>query len=158
MQVKLVRQRFDGSTSYKIKSMEWCCASLKDNPLVSLSDEYCGTEEDDGDDAEAIPAATLRRVQTVGSYGDEWEQETYYKINFCPFCGEPVHVRIDSEEDVTEQFNSITRQRERLWAKCVQTDSKKKERELMEQVRGLDRKIEWFYSLADYTPPEGTPA
>lgn len=39
---------------------------------------------------------------------------------------------------------------EDLWKKCQRTDSKKKEAELIEQVRKLDNQINGFYLLDEW--------
>ena len=28
---------------------------------------------------------------------DEYEEDTYYKINYCPFCGEPIEISVVGE-------------------------------------------------------------
>ena len=54
------------------------------------------------------------------------------------------------EEDRTEEYLELKKQRDDLWKKCRRTDSKKKENELRKQVQELDGKIEWFYALSEY--------
>ena len=54
------------------------------------------------------------------------------------------------EIDVSDKYNELSKQREELWKKCQKTDSKKKESELREQVRKLDKQIDSFYWLDEW--------
>lgn len=52
--------------------------------------------------------------------------------------------------NVSDKYNELSKQREDLWKKCQRTDSKKKEAELIEQVRKLDNQINGFYLLDEW--------
>ena len=49
-----------------------------------------------------------------------------------------------------DKYNELSKQREDLWKKCQRTDSKKKEAELIEQVRKFDNQINGFYLLDEW--------
>lgn len=147
MKVELIKQIFNNNRGYKIKSIDWCCDKLKNNPVIDLYDEYC----EDNDD---VPEVMIRQTETITSFEDEWEQNTYYPIKVCPFCGKSIEIFLIKQEDVSEQYNNLKKQRDELWEKCRKTDSKKKEQELRKQIQEIDEKIEWFYYLHNYKRSE----
>lgn len=151
MKIELIKQFFDdGDCSYKYKPIEWCCDEIESNPLINLVHEYTYRNNSFDDDNTLKPSFTLVHSETISSWGDEWEEDTYYKINFCPFCGKPIELVVIGEEDASEIFAKLRNQRDIMWKKHNKTDSKKKERELGEIVRDLDNKINYFYSLSEY--------
>ncbi len=153
MKIELIRQRFNGSRGYKYKQFAYCCDKIKDNPRIMFSDEVeldINNLDDCLDDECTFPAFTIWHSETVVSWGDEWENDYYYKINHCPFCGEPIDISVVSEEDMDEYYNILSKQREELWKKYNKTDSKKRSQELYEQVHELDDQINWLYQLAEY--------
>lgn len=154
MKIELIRQRFNNTRGYKYKPFSYCCDKIKDNPRIELSDnvELDENNLDDclDDDECTFPAFAIWHSETVHSYEDEWENDYYYKISHCPFCGEPIEITVVGEEDVDEQYKALAKQREELWKKYNRTDSKKKSEELLKQVRELDGKINWFYALVEY--------
>lgn len=139
MRIQLIKQKFNNTRGYKYKPFDYCCDKIKDNPRIVFSDEEY-----------AFPTLALWHSETVGSWGDEWENDYYYKIDFCPFCGKPIEISIVNEEDVDEIYQSLSKQREELWKKYNKTDSKKKAETLYEQIRELDNQINWFYHLCEY--------
>ena len=144
MKIELIKQKFNGCCSYKYKPFQHCCNRMQDNPCIELVDELCEGSND------VLPVFALCNTETFTSYEDEFEQNTYFKINFCPFCGEPIEIFVVNEEDVDDYYKSLSKQREELWKKYNKTDSKKKAQELYEQVHELDSLIDWLYQLAEY--------
>lgn len=148
MKIELIRQKFNGTRGYKFKPFSLCCDKIQDNPCVVFSDEVY--TEDTIDDECTFPAFALCHTEVYRDWEDEYEQDTYYKINHCPFCGEPIEISVVGEEDVDDCYKSLSKQREELWKKYNKTDSKKKAQELYEQVHELDSQIDWLYQLAEY--------
>ena len=144
MKIELIRQKFDGVKSYKYKPFQWCCDSIKENPCIVFSTEVYVNDEN------TLPAFSLWHSEIIKSWEDEWEQDTYYKISHCPFCGEPIDISVVSEEDMNEYYKILSKQREELWKKYIRTDSKKKSEELRKQVQELDDQINWLYKLVEY--------
>lgn len=137
MDVELIKQTFDGEIGYKINKVDWCCDALKTNPVIGIYDEY------------DTPAVMIRSTERITSYEDSWDDDTYFTIKFCPFCGKPVNVTVIREEDVSEEFEKLKKQRHEAWQKAQKTDSKKEYCKLREMVRELDKKINWFYELRE---------
>ena len=148
MKIELIRQKFNDTRGYKYKPFSWCCNKIQDNPCVVFSDEVY--TEDTIDDECTFPAFALCHTEVYRDWEDEYEQDTYYKINHCPFCGEAIEISVVSEEDVDDYYKDLSKQREELWKKYNKTDSKKKAQELYEQVHELDSQINWLYQLAEY--------
>ena len=153
MKIELIRQRFNETRGYKYKPFAHCCDKIKDNPHIVFSDEVeldTNNLDDCLDDECIFPAFAIWHSETVHSWEDEWENDYYYKINHCPFCGEPIEISVVGEEDMDEYYKTLSKQREELWKKYNRTDSKKKSEELRKQVQELDNQIDWLYQLAEY--------
>ena len=148
MKIELIKQKFNSTRGYKYKPFSWCCNKIQDNPCVVFSGEVCA---DGSMDYEYIfPACALWHSEIFKDWEDEYDQDTYYKINYCPFCGEPIEISVVGEEDIDECYKVLSKQRGELWKKYNRTDSKKKSEELRKQVQELDDQINWLCQLAEY--------
>lgn len=164
MKVEIIKINFDNETSYKYKPFKHCCNKLKDNPYIDLQHEYigntsCGScEKDNCDDCSECDDDGYKidmMFRYDDTHPDPWEDydttNTYfYPIDFCPFCGEQIEIDIIGEEDWTEEYLALTKQRNELNEKRRKTDSKKKEAQLSDEICELDKKIEEFYHLGEY--------
>lgn len=153
MKIELIRQKFNDTRGYKYKPFNYCCEKIKENPRIVFSDEVeldVNNLDDCLDNECTFPTFALWHSETIRSWEDEWENDTYYKINYCPFCGELIEISVVGEEDVDEIYKSLSKQREELWKKYNRIDSKKKSEELRKQVQELDDQINWLYQLAEY--------
>lgn len=149
MNIELIELTFDDYNGYKYKPFEWCCEKLKDNPLIELTNEFT-TDDYYINDNELIPSITIKHTELVRDWEDEWEEDTYYKINCCPFCGEVINITVISKEDVTEPYLKLSKERSDIWRKYCRTDSKRKSEKLRKDVYELDRKIDYFHDLLEY--------
>lgn len=152
MKIELIKQKFNSTRGYKYKPFSWCCDKIQENPCIVFSDEIY--TDDDIDNECTFPSFALWYSEVIKDWDDEYEEDTYYKINYCPFCGEPIEISVVGEEDIDECYKVLSKQRDELWKKYKRTDSKKKSEELRKQVRELDDKINWFYHLAEYKKVE----
>lgn len=82
--------------------------------------------------------------------GEDFEENRYYPLNFCPFCGEKIETEIVREEDVTAECERLERERQILWKGSQVTDSKSKETDLRRKVQELDDKIAYYNELREY--------
>ena len=153
IKIELIKLKFDGSVSYKYKPFKYCCEAITKNRTIEFTEESSTYDFYDtyDDDNITLPHFASWLSETVKDWEDEWENEYYYPIKFCPHCGEPIEIVVIGEEDRTEEYLELKKQRDDLWKKCRRTDSKKKENELRKQVQELDGKIEWFYALSEYS-------
>lgn len=149
MRFELIRQKFDGNVSYKIFNTVWCCDELSHNPAITLTDEY------DLDDSQiSDPVVAIKSKSQCTDDHDRFEVTDYYKINFCPFCGEPVTVTVISEEDVSDDYFRLKKIRKDYWKRAQGADSKKLEKKLLEKVKRLDKEIERLYEIGEYRKTE----
>ena len=152
MKIELIKLKFGGSVSYKYKPFKYCCEAITKNKTIQFTNESPYEEFYGVCDSEfyIIPYFASWFVETVKDWEDEWENGYYYPITFCPHCGEKIEIVVIGEEDRTEEYLELKKQRDDLWKKYQRTDSKKKENELRKQVQELDGKIDWFYALCEY--------
>jgi hypothetical protein len=143
MFVEVVKQNFRDSRGYKVLHKDWCCEELKNNPTIDLYDEYFDDEID-------LPQMAIHEAVTEYSYEDEFTEDYFYPIKFCPFCGKAIRIIVAKEEDVTEEFNRLVEQREALYKKYINIRGIKKRIELRDKLDGLDMDINYFYNLCDY--------
>ena len=150
MKIELIKQKFDGIEKYKYKPFSWCCNNIKENPCISFDNDLYENEDDYEEDY--LPGFAIFHTIPYGDWDSDyiWEQSVYYKINHCPFCGEPIEIVVVAEEDIDELYRSLSKQHDELWKKYNRTDSKKKAAELEKQIKELNDKIDWLYRLAEY--------
>lgn len=174
MKIELIKQTFvdeygSSETSFKYKPIKWCCEKIEHNPLINIGiDENYGYDEsncscngdcedcdidcDDTNDENRMPSVTLKYTTTITSYEDTWTECNYYRIDYCPFCGEPIEVSIVKEEDVSDIYQKLNKEKDEVWNEIEKTDSIKKQNELHKISQILSRQIHYFDSLAEYNP------
>ena len=148
MKIELIKLKFNDTHSYKYKTFTHCCNEIQNDKAVIFTGENITGEYDD--DGIYIPQFCTSYTETFTSWGDEFENTDNYPIQFCPHCGEKIEIEVVDEIDISGKYNELTKQRDELWNKCHRTDSKKKEYELIEQVRKLDDQINDFYELGEW--------
>lgn len=148
MKIELIKLKFNDTHSYKYKTFTHCCNEIQNDKAVIFTGENITGEYDD--DGIYIPQFCTSYTETFTSWGDEFENTDNYPIQFCPHCGEKIEIEVVDEIDISGKYNELTKQRDELWKKCQRTDSKKKEYELIEQVRKLDDQINDFYELGEW--------
>ena len=146
MKIEIVKQNFGEESSYKYKPMSFCCEELEKNPLINLIvDEY-------DDDVNYIfdPQLCITDHDTWTEWGEDFEQDNYYPIKFCPFCGEKIETEIVKEENVSDEYARLERERDILCKGARVTDSKSKEENLRKKIRELDEKLDYYNELREY--------
>lgn len=146
MKVEIIKQNLGDEVSYKYKPMSFCCEKLEKNPLINLiADEY-------DNDVNYIfePQFCITDHDTWTEWGEDFEEDNYYPIKFCPFCGEKIEIEIVKEEDVTDEYERISRERDILLKGALVTDSKLKEADLRKKVQEMDEKIAYYNELRKY--------
>lgn len=152
MKIELIRIKFDNSVSYNYKPFKYCCDAIAKNKTIQFTNESSSNGYYDvcDDNGNIIPHFASWFSETVKDWEDEWDNDYYYPIEYCPHCGKPIEIVVVDEEDRTEEYLELKKQRDNLLEKCRRTDSKKKENELRQQMQELNGKIEWFYGLCEY--------
>lgn len=148
MKIELIKLKFNDTHSYKYKPFTYCCDEIQNNECIELTNENLTNLNVDYDKEYGfIPQFCTSHTEVITSPEDEWAQTDNYPIQFCPHCGEKIEISVVDEIDISDKYKELTKQREELWKKCRRTDSKKKDFELREQVRKLDKQINGFYEL-----------
>lgn len=151
MRIELIRLKFNDTHSYKYKQFKYCCDEIQNNECIEFTNENLTNFNVDYDKEYGfIPQLCTSHTEVITSYEDEWEQTDNYPIQFCPHCGKKIEISVVEEINVSDKYNELSKQRNELWKKCQRTDSKKKESELREQVRKLDKQIDSFYWLDEW--------
>ena len=140
IKIKVEKWVLDGSTSYKIIDIKNCCDEIRNNPLIDFYVESFENSEDEYGIA----------LCEADTYPEPWEDYyttdyRYYKINRCPFCGEPISIEIVSEFDKTVEYKQIETEVYDLRKNINKCDSKKKERELESEFREKNNLLNSYY-------------
>lgn len=136
MKIEVSKWIFDDTCAYKIKSLTKCCDEIINSDVITLANDY-----ENGDDSDY--SVKLRDVNyEYDSYdGDYYDYTTYESIQYCPFCGERIDVKIVEIIDKNDEYLELTQTRDELWNKYKKTDSIKKANKLQQEVGELDKKI-----------------
>lgn len=146
MKVEIIKQNLGDEVSYKYKPMSFCCHELARNPLIELvAGEYDVTENYISE-----PQFCIADYEEWTEWGEEFYRDDYYPIKFCPFCGEKIETEIIREEDVSDEYAQLERERDILCKGARVTDSKSKEEDLRRKVRELENKLDYYNELRKY--------
>lgn len=177
MKIEVVKQKVEDNEIYKIKKMEYCCARLKANPLIRLRYEYvenvycnncdvpadfdcrnCGLNITTNECGQKI----AMMIEEKDTHAEPWENDyttdyRYYPIEFCPHCGQAIRIEVVKEEDLTDKFKELKKQREVVHKQIRLTDSKKKEEKLNKESMLITKTInEMFENCSWYKNSEET--
>lgn len=151
MKIELIKLKFNDTHSYKYKPFTHCCDEIQNNECIEFTNENLTNLNVDYDKEYGfIPQFCTSHTEVITFSEDEWAQTDNYPIQFCPHCGEKIEISVIDEIDVSDKYNELSKQRDKLWKKYRRTDSKKKEFELREQVGKLDKQINGFYWLDEW--------
>lgn len=110
MKVEIIKQNLGDEVSYKYKPMSFCCHELARNPLIELvAGEYDVTENYISE-----PQFCIADYDEWTEWEEDFKQDNYYPIKFCPFCGEKIETEIIREEDVSDGYAQLERERDIL--------------------------------------------
>lgn len=165
MKIQVIQREFKshGSVdkSYKICNCEYCCEGIKQLPNVDFYFEVAENTDNPIEDDYGYGRDLGVMLQHSITYHDPWEyddygyeQEFYYKLNHCPICGEKIEVEIVDNVEVTDVYESLEKERDKIHKKYIKTDSIKKQDEYLRLRQKLDREIEAFYHT-DTLPNRG---
>ena len=146
MKVEIIKQNLGDEVSYKYKPMSFCCEKLARNPVIELVvGEYDATENYISE-----PRFCIADYEEWTEWEEEFRRDDYYPINFCPFCGEKIETEIIREEDISDKYARLERERDILCKGARVTDSKSKEEDLRRKVRELENKLDYYNELRKY--------
>lgn len=125
---------------FHYKPLEYCCETLKDNPVIVFSET----------DTE-LPQFCIVQQEVIYSYEDEFNNDIYYPIQFCPFCGQKIDVKVVETKDVSIQYQTMVKERKKMRYLYTKTDSIKKADMISEKLRVLNQKLNYFYAMVEYS-------
>lgn len=152
MKIELMKVTFNNTYLYKYKPFEYCCDDFKDNDSIIFTDEnfidfdevYCDKNY------KSIPQFCTTKTIEESSFDEVWDVIDNYPIRYCPHCGEKIEISIADEIDLSSEYSELKSTRKSAFCEANETDSKKKEAELREKVRKLDKRINWFWQVSEY--------
>jgi len=124
---------------YRIIKNE-ACECLKSLEMVVVGREYA--ENVAGNSSCGV---FIQRTETFSNYGDEIENEYYYKINYCPICKKEIVIKVIEGEDCTEDHRKLRSERNKVHGEAIHCDSKKRTEELLKKRDELDIEINSYY-------------
>ena len=146
MKVEIIKQNLGDEVSYKYKPMSFCCDELARNPVIEL---VVG-EYDVAENYISEPQFCITDYEKWTEWEEEFRRYDCYPIKFCPFCGEKIETEIIREEDVSDEYIRLERERDILCKGARVTDSKSKEEDLRRKVRELENKLDYYNELRKY--------
>ena len=165
MKIQVIERKFKAhdsiQKSYKIVNCEYCCEGIKELPNIDFFFQHTeNTDNPMADDCEWNQDLGVMLKNEV-TYHDSWDyddygytEQYYYKLNFCPICGEKIEIEVIDSIDVTEEYENLSKEREAIHKKWTRTDSIKKQNEYYSIRHELDTKIEALYHT-DMLPYKG---
>ena len=165
MKIQVIERKFNAHDtirkSYQIIDCEYCCEGIKELPSINFYFQHTENTDNPLEDELDWDQDLGVMLQNEVTYHEGWGYDDYgltdyyyYKLNFCPICGEKIEVEIIDSIDVTEEYESLSKERDEVHKKWNRTDSIKKQNEYENKRRELDRKIEAFYHT-DMLPDKG---
>lgn len=159
MNIDVVRIHFkdnygDDKYSYKYLPFQYCCDNLKNFEHIEFNDEYdCRNPNDYCDECDnTIPGFSVCVEEPV-----PWEDMgnlCYYRIGYCPFCGQKININIARKEDRSADYSTMSTLRGLLKERIKSTDSKKESDSLDKEIKELDRKINEMWNFGEYKSEE----
>lgn len=133
--------RYGSEVTYKIINLDECCDAILQNPLINFIVK-------DGD-----PTVSLVHTEEIPlPYEDiSFHETTYYPINYCPFCNEEIEIEVVEEIDVTSDCVTLEVKLQELYKRARECDSKKRESELREQIRRLEKQQNYYTEHDDFS-------
>ena len=155
MDINVVRihyQEKDGwdNYSYKYLPFEYCCDKLKNTDYIVFSDDYDYLDPNDYCDEydNTIPGFSFYCEEPQA--WEELPENCYYRIGYCPFCGQKININVVREEDRTSQYAVMKYLREVKNELSLKTDSKSEYDKLFSEMREIDQEINEFMSFGEY--------
>lgn len=165
MKIQVIERKFKAydsiHKSYQIVGCEYCCEEIKHIPNIDFYFKQTeNTNNPIEDDYEWNQDLGVMLHDEI-TYHDAWDyddygytEDYYYKLKFCPMCGEKIEIEIVDSIDVTEEYEKLSKERESIHKKWTKTDSIKKQNEYYNIRHELDIKIEALYHT-DMLPYKG---
>lgn len=145
MKINLVKIKFNDGESYKYKPFTYCCDKLKNNENFLLANDDLENDEDYEENGFSyIPKFCISLPS------DEIFEEDYNRnsvINYCPYCGEKIEIKLTGEIDYSQKYKELSRKRDILSRKCHRNTRSRKEP--WEEYNLVVSKIDDLYEISE---------
>lgn len=145
MEINLVKIKFNDWESYKYKPFTYCCEKIKNNKNFLFADNDFENDEDyEKNGFSYIPKFCISLPS------DEIFEEDYNRnsvINYCPYCGEKIEIKLTDEIDISKKYNELSRQRDILNRKY--NKSTKNREEIRKEYELVINKIDELYEITE---------
>lgn len=155
MKIQVIQREFNDSgycqKSYKVCDCKCCCDGIKKLPNIDFYFEYAENTGNPIEEEGVSLDLGIMMQRDVTTY-DPWEpndlgytQEFFYKLNYCPICGEKIEVEIVDNIDVSEEIKQLREKHAKLTEKFRTTDSIKKKTEYSLEIQRTNKEIDSYY-------------
>ena len=154
MNIDVVRVHFKDKGcdeySYKYLPFEYCCDRLKNFDYIEFNAEYdrSGPNAYCDENDNIIPGFSITFDEPVA--WEDYNDTVYYRIDYCPFCGQKININIVREEDKSYQYAVMSALRDSKKELSLKTDSKSEYDRLRNEVRDIDAKLDEFWGFGKY--------
>lgn len=155
MNIELVKIHFKEKqvgrvSTYKYLPFKYCCDKLKNFEHIEFCAELDGIDSNDGIDDEdnVIPRFAFYVEEPQAWEEDTWP--TYYKIDYCPFCGEKINIKVTNDIDKSALYEKYNKEYHDFRDKAAKTDSVKEKKELEAKEREALRKVDNLWKFGEY--------
>ena len=125
---------------YKILSVENCCSGIKEliyDGVLEASNQITNYDYDE-DYNSSFGLFFVRDV----NYDDDYKENDYAIVNYCPVCGSKVEIIVQSEVDITDNYNELVKKQDELCKKRNNSDSIKNRNRLADEINELNKQIQ----------------
>lgn len=119
----------------KIKEFRPCCREVVKAQNVDI--KFADPED-------KMPTLVLINKHVDYSWGDTFDWEEYQEIKFCPFCGKPVEINVLKEIPIAQVYDALKERRDLILAKIRKTDSKSACSQMENEIKEINRKMDWY--------------
>lgn len=155
MNIDIVKIRFKDKelgeqTTYKYLPFEYCCERLRGFDKIIFCDELDTFGSDDVvDDTDSVYPKFAFHTEEY----EPWEKlpyDYYYKIDYCPFCGEKININLTKEIDKSDTYTTFENARAAFKEALKETDSVKTRDRLDEEIQEVNNKISDMWEFGEY--------
>jgi hypothetical protein len=148
MKIKVEKWIVEDESFYKIVSVEDCCGKLMKSKNIDINNEFC--EEDTDESGSQYKVKLVRIEDEFDSTGEDDVYYYYEAIDYCPFCGTRIEIKIIGEIDKTEEFQKFYEEREKYWTCYSNTYNIKEQSELLYKIKILQTEMDDIESDDDF--------
>jgi hypothetical protein len=174
MKINLIKVNFKGNYRhcnyenyvYKFLPFNFCCENIKNDKNIVFTDNY--NEKYDDVNYKAAYEADMKFQDIIGPDDDIGcyiypmsfpryckiiDHDLFFSdiipINWCPYCGEKIEIKIVMEVDASSEHLAIDKKMNLLQDAIdkVHNDPKQEEK-IYEKIREVEREYDWFMKLS----------